>query len=613
MRHLRSLVLLLAALTLLLPAACAAAPVRASSPWTANDLRYLDPAGDTAKPSIDILAVYTRIAGADFQIRIDLLDITLENDYQISISLSDDKNYATEPLAIEIGAGARSSIQPIRAPIQVRLVRDPWLDTVTISINRYFLGENICFNVLTLPPFESDPDSRINYAGDFAYDICLDSPPPSARASVLIAFTDSFPAATPAQALRRWDGAHTGPTGERHGLKHVLQAARLNGIPVTLLDVKTPSSLAALDFLGVNGDLRQMEKDGLLLLPDVAYGEPADVSLDLSRRAADAFGLPRSPFVYAASGNLAPGARYQFVPLPDASHLSRSGGTRLIPLPVTTNAEPQATADGPSLAVRRALMDAALSNDPSNLVVLGGSLPASTWGQADAADATFEWLAAHPWIHVLDADDLKSFPVGADDLPSASSAPAADDFLAGLQAAPKNAITDSAWQTYFTLTAPTSDENLRALRLNYLGQVGTLTATSHWADDPFTQSDCAVDFNHDLQPECILANDLYLAVIETDGARLTHLFYGEHQLVGPTAQFAVGLSDPSTWDMSAGDAADPGQVMGAFSDDTQTYQPYSVSWPTSGTLALTSADGGRVKTFRLTEAGLEVAYQAGEE
>jgi hypothetical protein len=50
--------------------------------------------------------------------------------------------------------------------------------------------------------------------------------------------------------------------------------------------------------------------------------------------------------------------------------------------------------------------------------------------------------------------------------------------------------------------------------------------------------------------------------------------------------------------------------MGAFSDDTQTYQPYSVSWPAADTLALTSADGGRVKTFRLTADGLEVAYQA---
>jgi hypothetical protein len=62
--------------------------------------------------------------------------------------------------------------------------------------------------------------------------------------------------------------------------------------------------------------------------------------------------------------------------------------------------------------------------------------------------------------------------------------------------------------------------------------------------------------------------------------------------------------------MSAGDAADPGQIMGAFSDDTQTRQPYSVSWPASDTLTLTRADGSRVKTFRLTEAGLEVAYQA---
>ncbi|KAF0106639.1 MAG: hypothetical protein FD146_2438 [Anaerolineaceae bacterium] len=622
MIRLRSLILplLLAAIVLLLPAAaCAAAPVRASSPWTADDLRLLDPAGDAATPATDLLAVYVRTTGQELQIRVDLLNLSFDSEYKLGVFIFE-RDKVSPPLGVFIEPGKVPRVFDHAtsqwSTIQARVVRDPWLDTITISFNRNLLADRILVSVGTFLPSEAPADLQpfLTYQPDTVQNstglLGLDDPPPSTRAPALIAFTDSFPAATPAQALRRWDGAHTGPTGERHGLRHVLGAARANSIPIVLLDLKTPSSLAALDFLGVTGDLRQMTKDGLLLLPDAAYGEPAEVSLDLSRRAADGFGLPRSPFVYAASGDLIPGARFQFVSLPDASRLSRSGGTRLIPLPAVT-ADPQAAADGPSLAVRRALMDAALSSDPADLVTLGGSLPNSTWGQADIAAATFEWLAAHPWVHVLDADDLKSFPIGADDLPTISPAPAsADIFLPGLQAAPDNAITDSAWQAYFMLTAPTSDENLRALRLNYLGQVGTLTAASLWADDPFSQYDCSADTDHDLQPECILANDSYFAVIETNGARLTHLFYGEHQLVGPTAQFAVGLSDPSTWNVSLGDAADPGQVMGAFFDETQTYQPYSVSWPAPGTLALTSADGGRVKTFRLTEAGLEAAYQA---
>ena len=38
-------------------------------------------------------------------------------------------------------------------------------------------------------------------------------------AYLLLAFWDTLPASTPIQLLRRWDGAHTGPYGQRHGLK----------------------------------------------------------------------------------------------------------------------------------------------------------------------------------------------------------------------------------------------------------------------------------------------------------------------------------------------------------------------------------------------------------
>ncbi len=52
------------------------------------------------------------------------------------------------------------------------------------------------------------------------------------RAPLLLAFWDTLPAATPAQALRRWDGAHTGPFGKRHGLFRLLQTSAEAGVPV---------------------------------------------------------------------------------------------------------------------------------------------------------------------------------------------------------------------------------------------------------------------------------------------------------------------------------------------------------------------------------------------
>ena len=81
---------------------------------------------------------------------------------------------------------------------------------------------------------------------------------PPARARTLLAFWNTLPAYSPAQALRRSDGAHTGPLGGRHGLGNLLKAARDYQAPVALLDLKTISSLSALDFLDQVQPLKEM-------------------------------------------------------------------------------------------------------------------------------------------------------------------------------------------------------------------------------------------------------------------------------------------------------------------------------------------------------------------
>ena len=116
-----------------------------------------------------------------------------------------------------------------------------------------------------------------------------------------MAFWDAFPVTTPTQALRGWDGAHTGPLGARHGLKFLLADANQFGIPMALLDLKNPASLAALDFMGNIPEIQTLVARRLLILPDVAYGEPVALALGLSRRAMAGFGLPTSPFVYVNS------------------------------------------------------------------------------------------------------------------------------------------------------------------------------------------------------------------------------------------------------------------------------------------------------------------------
>ena len=597
-------ILTLLSFCLALTVSCAPQPV--SRPWAYADLRLLDPP-DNITPATDILAVYTRATRLDVDIRVDLLDINPGDPYTLKISLWDNRYFYQVPLVIDIPSSG-----PVRAAsagagtpaILPRVIQDPWLDTVTVSLNRTFIGDHYHLDVAT---YTVNPPAL----ADEAFDIRSDGLPPQNRAPLLLAFWDVFPAATPAQALRRWDGAHTGPLGERHGLKNILDGAGQYNLPVALLDIKNPASLAALDYLGGLPQLQNLNERGLLILPDVAYADPAEISLDFSRRAAAGFGLPASPFVYAASSDPLPGYPAQFIPLADASRLAASGGTRFIPLPAADAL--QATADGPALDVRRALDEAAFSGDSSTLVTLGGSLPNSTWGNSDMASPTFEWIASHPWIWVLTGYDLMTFPAGSGSRPPVQTKSTSSPWLDALQSAPNNPITDLAWQTYFTLTAPTNDEKLRALRLQYLGQVGELLAAADWAKNPTLRADCTEDLDADHQAECVLSNRKVFAILDPSGARLVNLFYlddsGPHQLVGPSSQFTVGLSDPSEWHPERGEAADPSVIPGAFTDDTNPWTIYAPVITADG-IIFTSPDRSRVKTYQLMENGIEVRYQA---
>jgi hypothetical protein len=599
------------ALLLLATVSCASSSP-ANRPWVYADLRALNPA-DAPSPATDILAVYTRTTYLSVDIRVDLLDINPGDSYRLKLALWDDRDFSNIPLTIDIsstGAVQTGGIQAGNPDIWPRVVQDFQLDTITVNINRAFIGDRYRLDVST---YTTDPLAL----ADEVDNVRSDARPPGEHAPVLMAFWDAYPAATPAQALRRWDGAHTGPLGQRHGLKYVLEAAGQHAVPVALLDLKNPASLAALDFMNALPEIKDMVARGLLILPDVAYSGPATVALGLSDRAVAGFGVPASQFLYvlspdpsaSASPALLTGYRARFMPLTDNTHLAKSGGSILIPLPSADAIE--ATADGPSLDVRRLLIKTALSPDPADLVALGGSLPQTTWGDPDMADPTFEWIVAHPWIQPLDSQDILAFPAHTQTV-AAQPAATGQPWLDALQSAPENAVTLSAWQTYLTLTAFTPDTQLQALGSAYLGQVGELLAAANWAKKPASRADCRDDLNGDGLDECVLANQAYFAILETDGARLTQFFFldsnGPHQLVGPSSQFAIGLSDPTEWHPERGEAADPSVIPGAFTDATDTWTNY-IPTIRGDAVTFTNPDGSRLKTYQLTGNGIEVRYQ----
>jgi len=494
-------------------------------------------------------------------------------------------------------------------------------DTLTIRLNRFAVPNTFKFQAITLNAVQRDKTEIISTDDSL-----------QASTPVILAFYNTFPATMPAQALRRWDGAHTGPLGERHGLKHLLDAAQTYQTPLFLLDLKNSTSLSALDTVGATKQIQSMQRQGLLILPDNADGEKAEILLARNTNTAQAFGLNASS-IYYGSFPPPPNYRYTFISLSEVALPARAGDMTLIPMP-NEDESLQPDRAGLSLALRALLLDNTLNN-PNALLVLGGDLPYSTWANADIAAPALAYLAARPYIQLLDEKSLTTFaveqaidlPAVQTDIPSyliynsqgqatgiASGALRAD-IVTALAAAPQNQITALAWDMFFALTAPTNDPKLAQLRAQYLSDIYYFIEAAHWAQDGTTQSGCDSDLNRDGLKECIIATDSVFAVIVPDGARLLYFFardrQGLHQIVGPSWQFETGLSDRSTWNLSLGPAADSKAVAGAFVDADFPWQLYAPSLA-DDRLVFTSGDGARSKAYRFDGMGVAVTFAGGE-
>jgi len=529
---------------LLLLTACLPESTSTSHSWAAA-LRGLDPA-DTANPANDITAVYLRTTGDRLQIRIDLLDFQKSADLSLDIGIGDSSSPGASPFYIHLPTDDESA----------RVTLDPRLATVIVEVPLSEIPAHLRMDVST-------PEDTLT-------GLTLDGPVPTQAATLLLTFYNTFAARFPAEALRSWDGAHTGPRGERHGLKHLLDAVEEYQIPVALLDLKEPDTLSALDAMGLLPRIHRMEQQGLLILPDQSEGESL-------------FGFSPSPFTW---GKTASSSSFAFVSTDDPAHMYRPLFGQRTYLPIATQSDAtQPTPDGPSLEVRRALLETVLNTDEKDLLVLGGSLAESTWGSPDMVSVMLAYFASHPYIHVLNAETLRTFPTQPD--------------RPQLQPLPSNDSEERLEAHYQNLTRPVLDY------------------AANWNGSSI--SDCGSDLDQDGQPECVLANQNYLAILDPQGARLTYLFAvvrsdsssSINQLIGPSWQVAVGLSNSSQWDLSAGEAADPGAYPGAFADTVDPFKPYAPAID-GNTLVFTAQDGKLVKTFSLTDTGLQVEYQTQE-
>jgi len=627
-----------------------------SSQWRYAHLLTLDPA-DAAHPALDLIALYTRSTAYDLQIRLDILDLLESShaDFYIALDLAPGGEVklpinaetsrlwdiliiipAESPARISNLLPPNSKFQnPIpnshSPPLPIpRVIRDPVLDTLTISLNAHLLPE------------QAEPFYIQAFATSSGSPEVLDSIAPTSseavtheRAPMLISFWNALPAHTPAQALRRWDGAHTGPLGRRHGLKYLIEAAGRHQVPIALLDLKSPLSLSALEFLGGLSQIEDYAKNNLITIPDTL---PAPLFGDLpawanqrgaaiGREKAIKFGLKGSSLLYTHAQQPTQFSPYRLSlvlqPAVDEgvpqTHIFRSGDRSILPIPLKGYDTVQISEDGINLDIKKALLTAAIEADSSNvtpITVLGGDLPHTNWGDPLIVDLTMRYISAHPWIQPLAEADILTFPqqTGYVHLPLSGAFQQHDRVLEALESAPTNTITNLAWDAYLTTLAPADPDyqDLPKLRSQYLGVIGDLLSAAQWennieGDEMAIRKDCAVDSDFDGQPECMLSSENMFALIDPQGARLSLFFIrdenGPIQVVGQSSQFAVGLSDPFTWDYSRVPLSDPKVIPGAFAGPWELYE---ITYLPDG---LRFSSPSVQKDYILSENGLHVEYQ----
>ncbi|HSF82896.1 MAG TPA: hypothetical protein VLA49_16800 [Anaerolineales bacterium] len=625
-------------------------------PWQYTDLRALDPA-DSTLPEQDILAIYVReyslMDHKQLEIRLDILSMSLRSEFDIYLAIDHAPGGVRELPLESFGLPAITELDwdtllviPANAPLQgidsqganrsdlaLSVRQDPNQDTISLKFNKQALPSlklNWQIQVFITAPYS-------NIVVDLVKPVSIDASPP-AQAPVLFAFWNTFPAYTPAQTVRRWAGAHTGPLGGSHGLYHLLHASQRFDIPMTLLDLTAPVSLSALDYSGGIELVRELAVKGLIGLPvsiSLSFGDPVSVSYAMPdwliehsissiRQTALDFKLPASQFLYGIPQSGIP-AGYTGIFSPfhntqedlDPLTTQKMGPLRVIPVPLDLP-DDQATLDGLSVAVRKALIETALLTEAQNhprgtmFLVLGGDLAHSTWGEPRRARASFEYLNAHPWVKPLDANSLLSIspgraeqvvsPAGERSLPPA--------VLDQLENPTLGVLLQATWQAYHALNTPalSGSEQLVELRLKYLRQISMLLSASKWERAPAPQASCQEDLDLDGKAECILASESVYTISEIEEGSLVYLFVrtpsGVHQLVGPTSQLAVGLSEPESWDFSLSDRADPAVIPAAFDNADG---PYTAN--IQGT-SLTFNNPKTVKTISLTPNGIEMKYHS---
>lgn len=617
-----------------------------------TDVRAFDPI-DSEFPDQDLIAIYTRDISGDLQLRLDFLDLPTEPALDIYLAidylpggtsilpLSQSADILWDTMTYIPASGliqTQSANLKTISDVSVFAERNPILDFIEIVIkqeNRSVVRGKVTLQVFITPPGSnviSDQSNSIRH---------IDLP--LKPASVLLAFWDTMPADSPAQSIRHWNGAHTGPLGGRHGLYNLLRASRSNEIPITLLDIKIPETLSALDYVGALNLIRAMQSENLLVIPDVNMTSQSQFpsliqdNVDSTperyiQSITEGFGFPPSPFAsyyYSPTENLNHlTSNHPVVFIPAEAHSSKNeihqpvfidiyrwGNSHIIPLPgmgQPTNGNSQATGKGPSLEVKSALVDAAtLSNSPRNIptapiLLLGGSLPNSTWGVPNNVKATFDYIAAHPWIKPLTATDtLTAYPTKEGiHLNSLHTNIPPKQFDTSYYQYKEGHLVASQWSSCLDVDSR-DNEIIKQLSANEESQ--------HVFTDSCLQHVCEIDTDMDGHLDCVLSSETTLIVFNQNSGSVKSIFSRSpdgrvHQVIAYPNDIDMDFLQQIAPKLSSNTNSDQFDAKAAFysgsGDYSHAIKPNQLSF-TQNNLE----NGLIIKTFTLSPNGLIVDFK----
>ena len=629
-----------------------------SESWKYSDLRLLDPV-DALTPEQDLIALYTRVNDRSFQIRLDFLDLISPSSQDIYIAMDTNPGGLDQIATINDGSlevkinwdylisipasGDVKVINSHQDPVDgmgLLIIRDSFQDAIVLSFNQKTLPIN--WNLTKLQVIVTLPNRQV--AVDQIGPISIDAPSPS-KVRVLFVFWNTFSSTTPAETLRSWAGAHSGPMSSRHGLKYLLDDAARTKSTIFLLDLLEPETMSALDYLNVLPRIRDLVNQGVIALPgNVLLSEiiPNGLNKDgrLNLNVGEIWNIKKNInsvmlnnvfdlYLYRRDKN----SEYKNnILVGDYDYAQLFNGNNNCILSLSDEAE---VLQLPALlyGCKAQLLLSAISSSPAP-VIIGGDFATSLLGDPAISSALFTYIYNHPWIHIETITDMKTdlYPLPISPPPhignhadtsnntspesalkiSPSNAQIDHPIYAALLEAPRNQFTDLAWQIFTSLTQPSSAD-FDTLGVNYLGQLGFILAAANWVDQPTSTATCSFDLDYDGKKECILSTQKIFLTLEPEGGYVPFVFtrdaHGNHQIIGPTWEFILGISDPSVWNPALGVQGDPDQVLGAFFDGFRDWQMYKFE-VIENSISIESSVLAMRKSFSISDNTIHVDVQA---